>query len=96
MGSLQVQIRLFFDYKPEHLSAAQTVFAKTNIQVTACGQHHLRAALGSRQLAKEYVTIKIESWTEEVSTLVEVAASNHTPLTVLFTHGLILPDENHS
>ena len=52
---------------------------KPNIQVTACGQHHLRAALGSRQLAKEYVTIKIESWTEEVSTLVEVAASKpHT------------------
>jgi len=75
--------------KPEHLSAAQTLFANTNIQITAGGQRHLGAALGSREFADEYTTSKIESWTKEVSALAEVATSKPHAAYCAFTHGMI-------
>ena len=85
--------------KPEDLSVAQTLFANTNIQITAHGQRHLGAALGSREFTEEYVTTKIKSWTAEVSALAEVAAGKPHAAYCAFTHGLIgwwVSDENHS
>jgi len=75
--------------KPEHLSTAQTLFACTNIQITARGQRHLGAALGSREFADEYVISKIESWTKEVFALAEVAANKPHAAYCAFTHGMI-------
>ena len=45
--------------KPEHLTRAQKLFADTNIQITARGQRHLGAVLGSREFAEEYVADKV-------------------------------------
>ena len=55
--------------KPEHLTRAQKFFADTNIQITARGQRHLDAVLGSREFAEEYVANKVQSWVSEVSAL---------------------------
>jgi len=65
------------------------LFANTNLQITARGQRHLGAALGSREFADEYATSKIESWTREVSALAEVAASKSHAAYFAFTHGMI-------
>ena len=75
--------------KPEHLSSAQTMFANTNIRITARGQRHLGAALGSREFTEEYVTTKVESWTVEVSVLAKIASSRPHAAYCAFTHGLI-------
>jgi len=45
--------------KPEHLSTAKALFANFNIQITARGQRHLGAALGTREFTEEYVTAKV-------------------------------------
>ena len=75
--------------KPEHLSSALTMFANTNIKITAHGQRHLGAALGSREFAEEYVTTKVESWTADVSALAEIVTSRPHAAYCAFTHGLI-------
>ena len=77
--------------KPEHLANAQSIFADTNIQVTARGQRHLGAALGSHSFAKEYVTQKVAAWTAEVSALVAVATTRPHAAYSAFTHGMISP-----
>ena len=75
--------------KPEHLVNAQSIFADTNIQVTARGQRHLGAALGSRSFAEEYVAQKVAAWTAEVSALAVVAATRPHAAYCAFTHGMI-------
>ena len=54
---------------------AQAIFADNNVQITARGQWHLGAALGSRDFAKECVAAKIEFWFTEVSALARVASN---------------------
>ena len=75
--------------KPEHLANAQSIFVDTNIQVTARGQRHLGAALGSRSFAEEYVAQKVAAWTAEVSALAVVAATRPHAAYCAFTHGMI-------
>ena len=73
--------------KPEHLANAQSIFADTNIQVTARGQRHLGAALGSRSFAEEYVAQKVAAWTAEVSALAVAAATRPHAAYCAFTMG---------
>ena len=61
--------------KPEHLTPAQQFFADTNIQITARGQRHLGAVLGSREFAEEYVADKVQSWVSKVSALAGITNS---------------------
>ena len=64
------------------------LFADTDIQVTARGQCHLGAALGSRSFAEEYVTQKVPDLTAEVSTLAAVADTRPHAAYCAFTHGM--------
>ena len=75
--------------KPEHLSTAQVIFADSNIQITARGQQHLGAALGTRDFGEEYVASKVESWTAEVSALAGIASSRPHAAYCAFTHGMM-------
>ena len=75
--------------KLEHLTRAQKLFADTNIQITARGQRHLGAVLGSREFTEEYVADKVQSWVSEVSALAEIANSHPHAAYSVFTHGLI-------
>ena len=75
--------------KPEHLSTAQVIFADSNIQITARGQRHLGAALGTKDFTEEYVASKVESWTAEVSALAGIASSRPHAAYCAFTHGMM-------
>lgn len=75
--------------KPEHLANAHSIFADTNIQVTARGQGHLGAALRSLSFVEEYVTQKVADWTAEVSALAAVADTRPHATYCTFTHGMI-------
>jgi len=65
------------------------VFANTKIQITARGQQHLGAVLGSREFAEEYVAEKVQSWVSKVSALARIAGSWPHAVYTAFTHGLI-------
>ena len=62
--------------KEEHEVCAIEVFDGTGVQITAEGKCHLGAAIGSRSFAKEYLSSKVEEWTEEIKRLAKVAAHN--------------------
>ena len=75
--------------KPEHLVAAESIFASTSIQITAEGQRHLGAALGTRSFAEAYVRQKVETWTAKVIALASVASTRPHAAYCAFTHGMI-------
>ena len=75
--------------KPEHLAAAESIFASTSIQITAQGQRHLGAALGTRSFTEAYVTQKVATWTAEVTALAGVASTRPHAAYCAFTHGMI-------
>ena len=62
--------------KEEHEVCAIKVFDGTGVQITTEGKRHLGAAIGSRSFAKEYLSSKVEEWTEEIKCLAKVAAHN--------------------
>ncbi len=43
---------------------ATSAFADTGVQITTEGKRHLGAAIGSHCFTKEYVTGKVEEWTQ--------------------------------
>ena len=75
--------------KSEHLTAAESIFASTSIQITAQGQRHLGAALGTRSFTEAYVTQKVATWTAEVTALAGVASTRPHAAYCAFTHGMI-------
>ena len=75
--------------KPEHLAAAKSIFANTNIQISADGQCHLGAVLGTHSFTEAYVTQKVATWTAEVSTLASIAATRPHTAYCSFTHGMV-------
>ena len=74
--------------KEEHEVCAIEVFDGTGVQITTEGKGHLGAAIGSRSFAEEYVSSKVEEWTEEIKRLAKVAVSQPHAAYAAFTHGM--------
>jgi len=67
----------------------QKIFEGSGIQVTANGQRHLGAAIGSRKFAEEYVAEKVKLWSEEICALSDFAQIHPHSAYTAFTHGVI-------
>ena len=50
-------------------------FKATAINVTAQGQRHLGAAIGSREYVEEYVNDKVTNWISEITKLTKFAVT---------------------
>ena len=74
--------------KEELKESATQVFADTGVNVTTEGKHHLGAAIGSHSFTEEYVSRKVQVWSEEVQRLAHVAVSQPHAAYAAFTHGL--------
>ena len=74
--------------KEEYKEIATQVFADTGVQITTDGKRHLGAAIGSHSYTIEYVSGKVQEWTEEVIRLAQVAKSQPHAAYAAFTHGL--------
>jgi hypothetical protein len=55
--------------KPEHEETARQLFTDTDVNISIEGKRHLGAALGSRTFTEEYVTNKVQGWTQGDHTL---------------------------
>ena len=75
--------------KPEFLESTRAIFQGSGVQVTANGQHHLGAAIGSRCFAEEYVAEKIKLWSEEIRVLSRFAQMHPHSAYTAFTHGVV-------
>ena len=59
--------------KEEHEVCAIEIFDGTGVQITTEGKCHLGAAIGSRSFAEEYVSSKVEEWTEKIKHLAKLS-----------------------
>ena len=74
--------------KPEHEETARQLFTDTDVNISIEGKRHLGAALGSRTFTEEYVTNKVQGWTQEITCLAEIATTQPHAAYAAFTHGL--------
>ena len=74
--------------KPEHEETARQLFTDTDVNISIEGKRHLGAALGSRTFTEEYVTNKVQVWTQEITRLAEIATTQPHAAYAAFTHGL--------
>ena len=63
-------------------------FKGTAINVTAQGQRHLGAAIGSREYVEEYVNDKVANWISEIAKLAEFAVTQPQASYAAYTFGL--------
>ena len=74
--------------KQEYETNARQLFDDTDVHITIQGKRHLGAAIGSRSFMEEYVSHKVQTWTEEIKRLAKVATSQPHAAYAAFTHGL--------
>ena len=74
--------------REEHKESASQAFAGTGVNVTSEGKRHLGAAIGSHSFTVEYVSRKVQEWSQEVLRLAHVAISQPHAAYAAFTHGL--------
>ena len=67
-------------------ACAIKVFDGIGIQITTEGKSHLGAATCSRSFVEEYVSNKVEEWSEEIKHLAKFAVSQPHAAYVAFTH----------
>ena len=74
--------------KPGKEESAHAIFDGTAINISAQGQKHLGAALGSMAFLEEYVNGKVEDSVSQIVKLAEFAASHPQACYAAFTFGL--------
>ena len=74
--------------KEKHMTTAQELFADTDVHITIQGKRHLGAAIGSRTFTEEYICSKVQTWSEEIKRLANVATTQPHAAYAAFTHGL--------
>ena len=61
--------------KEEHLDRAKTLFQGTQVNITTNGHPHLGAALGSKDFIDQFVSDRVQRWTQELLILSDIAKS---------------------
>ena len=61
--------------KEQHLSKASELFTGTEVQITTQNSPYLDAPLGSEVLVKEFVSMKVKDWCDQLLKLANIAAT---------------------
>ena len=70
------------------MDEAAEIFHNTKVQITPKAQRHLGAAISTPSFAEEYVALKVEKWSAEISALSSLAWSQPHAAYVAFVHGI--------
>ena len=73
---------------PSVARAAMQVFEGTNINITSDGRPHLDVPLGTQEYANELVAKKVEQWSTELRSLLNIAQSQPHAAYAALMHGL--------
>ena len=73
--------------KPHLLGKAEIIFKDTGVQISAEGQRHLGAALGSRAYRARYAGEHVAEWTQQLRTLSEIGRTYPRAAHAGFTKG---------
>ena len=74
--------------KEDSYSNAVAAFEGSNINMSTNGHPYLGAALGTDAYINQFVTEKVDTWSSELRTLSEIAATQPHAAFAAFTHGL--------
>ena len=73
--------------REEQQEVAENIFTETGISITTEGKRHLGAAIGSPTFIEEFVSHKVELWTEEMEKLAAIAGSQPQAAYAAYIHG---------
>ena len=73
--------------KEDHLSRAKDLFGDTLVNITTHGRPHLGAPLGSNEFLCQFVTEKVNQWTQELLLLSDIAKAQPHAAYAALTHG---------
>ena len=73
--------------KREFLTNERSFFEGSNINVTSVSRHYLGAALGTPEYVNQFVTEKVDQWSNELKLLSAVATTQPHAAYAVFTHG---------
>ena len=74
--------------KPDLLDLANEVFSDTEVKITAGGEKHLGAAIGTTEAKDEFVSQQVEKWKSEIKELAQVAEIEPHAAYTAFTFGV--------
>ena len=72
---------------PSMEEEARKIFAGTAVNITAEGQRHLGAAVGSKEYKDQYCSSKVNKWTDEIKSPTEIARSQPQAAYTAFIKG---------
>jgi hypothetical protein len=75
--------------KPTYAKEPEMLFSGTGVTITTWGERHLGAAIRSSDFITNYVTNKVATWVEEITSLSEIAVSYPQAALSAYTHGFI-------
>ena len=68
---------------------SQDPFQGTQVNITTHGHPHLGAALGSKDFIDQFVSDRVQRWTQELLILSDIAKSQPHAAHAAFTHGYV-------
>lgn len=75
--------------KEQHLSKANELFTGTEVQITTQGRPYLGAPLGSEVFVKEFVSMKVKDWCDQLLKLTNIAATQPHATYTAFVRGFV-------
>ena len=75
--------------KSEYLSKAEDMFGHTGVQVCTDGGKYLGGAIGDNNFFRSFIQSKVEEWTEELETLINIAQTQPQAAYAAYTHGIV-------
>lgn len=74
--------------KPELVEQAKEIFRNSDIKITAGGEKHLGAVLGTTAAKEEFVRNQVNEWVNEIKTLAHIAETEPHSAYTAFTFGI--------
>ena len=78
----------FLIVKPQHYNRAVDAFRGSDVKVTAEGQRHLGAVIGTSEFKIGFIRQKVCEWVKEINTLSDIAKTEPQAAYTAFTHGV--------
>jgi len=74
--------------KPSKLQDAETIFESSGVHITASGNRHLGAIIGSIDFRHQYMSSLVQKWVAEINTLSDFARTDPHSAYSAFVHGM--------
>ena len=74
--------------KPEFEEKAQTIFGDSGVKITAEGERHMGAVIGSSTFKEVYISQKVQKWVQDIIELTNIAKDEPQAVYSSFTKAI--------